>query len=88
MRVGAVSETVTVTGESPLIDTQSVTQKKSLTHDVIDGLPTGRSFQNLSVLVPGVQTTLASPGRRRHGRRPLPDAVGARQPRRIRCRWS
>jgi hypothetical protein len=60
MRVGAVSETVTVTGESPLIDTQSVTQKKSLTHDVIDGLPTGRSFQNLSVLVPGVQTTLAS----------------------------
>src|SRR5476649_64838 len=60
LRVGAVSETVTVTGESPLIDTQSVTQKKSLTHDVIDGLPTGRSFQNLSVLVPGVQTTLAA----------------------------
>ena len=37
-----------------------MTQKKSLTHDLIDGLPTGRSFQNLSVLVPGVQTTLAS----------------------------
>ncbi len=60
MRVGAVAETVTVTGESPLIDTQSVTQKKSLTHEAIDNLPTGRSFQNLSVLVPGVQTTLAS----------------------------
>jgi carboxypeptidase family protein len=60
LRVGAVSETVTVTGESPLIDTQTVTQKKSLTHDLIDGLPTGRSFQNLSVLVPGVQTTLAN----------------------------
>ena len=60
MRVGAMEETVTVTGESPLIDTQSVTQKKSLTHDAIDGLPTGRSFQNLSVLVPGVQTSLAS----------------------------
>jgi hypothetical protein len=40
LRVGAVEETVTVTGESPLIDTQSVTQKKSLTHDLIDGLPT------------------------------------------------
>jgi hypothetical protein len=60
MSVGAVAETVTVTGESPLIDTQSVTQKKSLTHEAIDGLPTGRSFQNLSVLVPGVQTALAS----------------------------
>src|SRR5712671_4125757 len=60
MRVGALSETVTVTGESPLIDTQSVTQKKSLTHDLIDALPTGRSFQNLSVLVPGVLIGLAA----------------------------
>ena len=60
MRVGAVEETVTVTGESPLIDTQSVTQRKSITHDLIDALPTGRSFQNLSVLVPGVVIALAS----------------------------
>ena len=60
LRVGAVEETVTVTGESPLIDTQSVTQRKSLTHDVIDALPTGRSFQNLSVLVPGVTIALGS----------------------------
>src|SRR5262249_51217561 len=60
LRVGEVAETVTVTGESPLIDTQSVTQRKSLTHDTIDALPTGRSFQNLSVLVPGVSIALAS----------------------------
>ncbi|HXI28787.1 MAG TPA: carboxypeptidase regulatory-like domain-containing protein [Vicinamibacterales bacterium] len=60
LRVGAVEETVTVTAESPLIDTQSVTQRKSLTHELIDALPTGRSFQNLSVLVPGVQIALGS----------------------------
>ncbi|MBI3494284.1 MAG: TonB-dependent receptor [Acidobacteria bacterium] len=60
MRVGAVEETVTVSGESPLIDTHSVSQRKSLTHDVIDNLPTGRSFQNLSVLVPGVSIALGS----------------------------
>jgi Carboxypeptidase regulatory-like domain/TonB-dependent Receptor Plug Domain len=60
LRVGAVEETVTVTAESPLIDTQSVTQRKSLTHDLIDALPTGRSFQNLSVLVPGVTIALGS----------------------------
>src|SRR5881275_1632753 len=60
LRVGAVEETVTVTAESPLIDTQSVTQRKSLTHEVIDALPTGRSFQNLSVLVPGVTIALGS----------------------------
>ena len=60
LRVGAVTETVTVTGESPLIDTQSITQRKSLTHELIDALPTGRSFQNLSVLVPGVIIGLAA----------------------------
>ncbi len=54
MKVGAIEETITVSGASPLIDTQSVTQKKSLTSDLISALPTGRSFQNLSVLVPGV----------------------------------
>lgn len=60
LRVGAVTETVTVTGESPLIDTHSVSQRKSLTHELIDALPTGRSFQNLSVLVPGVIIGLAA----------------------------
>src|SRR5262249_40170892 len=40
--------------------TQSVTQRKSLTHEAIDALPTGRSFQNLSVLVPGVTVALGS----------------------------
>ncbi len=60
MRVGAVEETITVSGQSPLIDTQSVTQRKSLTAEVIDALPTGRSFQNLSVLVPGVTIGLTN----------------------------
>src|SRR5580765_2516143 len=60
MKVGAIEETITVSGASPLIDTQSVTQKKSLTSDMISALPTGRSFQNLSVLVPGVMIGLGS----------------------------
>lgn len=54
LRVGGLEETITVSGQSPLIDTQSVQQRKSLTSDMIDALPSGRSFQNLSVLVPGV----------------------------------
>src|SRR5262249_228391 len=60
LRVGTVAETVTVTAESPLIDTQSVTQRKSLGTHLINALPTGRSFQNISVLVPGVVIALAS----------------------------
>jgi len=60
MRVGGVEETITVSGQSPLIDTQSVTQRRPMTHDVIDDLPTGRTFQNVSVLVPGVQVAIGS----------------------------
>jgi carboxypeptidase family protein len=54
MRVGAISETVTVTGESPVVDTQRVQQVKVMTRDVIDAVPTGKTFQNIGVLVPGV----------------------------------
>jgi Carboxypeptidase regulatory-like domain/TonB-dependent Receptor Plug Domain len=60
MKVGAIEETITVSGQSPLIDTQSVTQKKALTSELIDALPTGRTWQNLSVLVPGVSVPLSS----------------------------
>ena len=34
MKIGAIEETITVSGQSPLIDTQSVTQKKALTSDI------------------------------------------------------
>src|SRR5207249_6228992 len=54
MRVGAVEETVTVTGETPIVDIQNTVREKSLTHEVIDAIPTGRLAQNLAVLLPGV----------------------------------
>ena len=54
MRVGAVEETVTVTGETPIVDIQSTTREQSITHDVIDTIPTGRLAQNLAVLLTGV----------------------------------
>jgi Carboxypeptidase regulatory-like domain len=60
LKVGALAETITVSGQSPLIDTQSVQQRKSLTSEMIDALPSGRSFQALSVLVPGVSIALGS----------------------------
>lgn len=60
LRVGGLEETITVSGQSPLIDTQSVQQRKSLTSEMIDAIPTGRSFQSLSVLVPGVTIALGN----------------------------
>ncbi|PWT92438.1 MAG: hypothetical protein C5B56_02250, partial [Proteobacteria bacterium] len=47
LEVGAVAETVEVTGEAPVVD---VTQSKVATtvqHEVLDNLPKGRSFQTL-----------------------------------------
>ena len=55
LTVGQLEETITVSGQSPIVDTQNVTEKKTMTSNIIDALPTGRTFQTLSVLVPGVQ---------------------------------
>ena len=83
LKVGGLEETITVSGQSPLIDTQSVhAAQVADQRDDRRAARRGRSFQNLSVLVPGVIIPLEQPGRRRHRRRALPDAVRARQPRR------
>jgi hypothetical protein len=37
--VGALQETVTVTGETPLVDTQNVRRQTLLTRDLLDALP-------------------------------------------------
>ncbi|PWT86920.1 MAG: hypothetical protein C5B57_00195 [Blastocatellia bacterium] len=54
LRVGGVQETITVTGETPLVDIQNVQQQKVLGKDVIDALPTGRTMINVGVLIPGM----------------------------------
>ena len=54
LKVGSVAETIIVTGASPVVDVQNTKQQVVLTRDVIDTVPTGKSFQNLGVLIPGV----------------------------------
>ena len=54
LQVGSVAETITVSGQSPVVDLQNTKQQVVVTRDVIDSVPTGRSFQNLGVLIPGV----------------------------------
>jgi hypothetical protein len=61
LRVGGVEETVTVTGETPIVDTQSTTRQRVIDHSVIDTVPTGRLPQQLAVLIPGI-TAAASIG--------------------------
>lgn len=54
LRVGAVEETVTVTGASPTVDIQNVNQIRVITKDLLDNIPTGRGFSNFAALIPGV----------------------------------
>jgi hypothetical protein len=54
MAVGQVEETVTVTGESPIVDTQSTQNQAVLNRQVLDVLPAARTMQGGASLVPGV----------------------------------
>ena len=42
MRVGAIEETLTVTGEAPLVDVPSTTKEQVLNKDLLEAIPTGR----------------------------------------------
>ena len=44
MRVGAIEETVTVTGESPIVDVQNTARREVVDRELLDALPTGRDF--------------------------------------------
>src|SRR4051812_19589453 len=54
MRVGAVTETITVTGESPIVDIQNTKQSQVMNRDAIISIPSGRLFNSYAGLVPGV----------------------------------
>ena len=54
MRVGALEETITVTGESPIVDVQSIRRQTTIDGDVITSIPSARSYGALFQLVPAV----------------------------------
>jgi hypothetical protein len=62
MRVGTLEETITVTGESPIVDTQGITQRVVMTRDVLDVLPTGRNIQAVGIMIPGTALSLGGGG--------------------------
>ena len=61
LRVGSLEETITVTGESPIVDVQRTTQQRVFDQQVIEQIPVGRSHINMVVLIPGLAA--AQPGR-------------------------
>ena len=61
MRVSALQETVTVTGESPIVDVQTSTRRQQvLDNEVVEALPASRGYGNYLAAVPGIQATFAN----------------------------
>jgi hypothetical protein len=54
MRVGAIEETVTVTGETPVVDVQSVRRETVISNDVIAAIPATRTVGSLLNASPGL----------------------------------
>ena len=54
LRVGSIAETITVSGETPVVDVQSTTRQRVMDREILDQIPSGRTQYNLGVLIPGV----------------------------------
>jgi hypothetical protein len=68
LEAGAIAETITVVGESPLVQTQSGERSYTVTSKQIETLPFARNnFTSLTAFTPGVVQTGASAGGTRLG---------------------
>ena len=54
LSVGSIEESVTVSGESPVVDVQRVGRTQVMTRELIESVPTGRSIWSIGQTIPGV----------------------------------
>src|SRR6187431_2488871 len=57
MRVGGLEESITETGESPVVDVQTARQQMVINGDIVRALPASRSYGNYIAAVPAIQAT-------------------------------
>jgi len=62
LRVGAIEETLTVSGQSPVVDVQNTAQQQVMSRDVLDSIPTARNTQSIGALVVGVRLNIPDVG--------------------------
>src|SRR5918993_3640438 len=53
--VGTLEETITVTGEAPVVDVSSAQRQQVINSEVMASIPANRSYEGLAALVPGIQ---------------------------------
>jgi hypothetical protein len=62
LRVGAVEETLTVTGESPVVDLESAAQSRALTDEIFKEIPSSGSWLQMASLIPAVRASVQDVG--------------------------
>jgi hypothetical protein len=62
LRVGSLEETITVSGQSPVVDVQRTTRSEVVTSEQLNTLPTGRTLAALGVIVPGMKASAPDVG--------------------------
>ena len=59
LQVGALEETITVTGASPTVDVQRATQQQLVTDDLLAALPSSSmTLSNIGAITPGIHGTI------------------------------
>ena len=59
LKVGTLEETVTVSGQAPVVDTQNARQQTTVERSTLDALPTTKRIGQFATIIPGA--TYASP---------------------------
>src|SRR3989441_978599 len=60
LKVGALEETITVTGETPIVDVQSAKVQQTVSKDILAAIPSGRNSGTITALIPGMSTATDS----------------------------
>ena len=62
LKVGSLEETITVTGESPIVDVQSARQQQIIDRDALAAIPSSRNVAGIQSIIPGMATNGDSGG--------------------------
>jgi Carboxypeptidase regulatory-like domain len=62
LKVGALEETITVTGETPIVDVQSAKTQQTVSKDILAAIPSSRNAGGIQALIPGMSNTTDSGG--------------------------
>jgi hypothetical protein len=62
MQAGAIEESVTVSGQSPVVDVTTTSASVAFTRETLEAVPRGRDLQNVFAMAPGVTQPIPDVG--------------------------